>query len=522
VRWVLSALLIAASGALLFANLGHYAFWDDEADTAIYAHGIWETGDTSAVVGKNICAYRFGGLLVDLKNRSTPPGQYLVVAPFYGLTGFDTFWLRFPMALCGLACVLIVVRWLWRAEASLAFWLVFSVALLGNVSFFLYLRQCRYYALTMLASLVIVYLYLNFRGWRSLVGILLASMVLLASQYLNYFALYAGLAVDYFLWQRKVRPVNLKQACALFLPQIVLAIPLIYLWNPFGKAAFFDKPGGNWLIDRFVLLAWHLRELHGCEIASAFILIAGFVVAWRRHDVWLLRGLTAIGAYVLATVLATPQSIRMTNMADIRYLAPLILLCVWATARSTLDLTRGRIALALPLAGVACLTTVLFFPWFPWIWRSTLWEFVGELRDQRPTSIGVTADWINQHVPSGSSVCVVDGFHAYPLMLRAPDVYYAWQLQWPPEPQFRGMSAINFLGQVPVDYFIAFGPGRKNAEAFMKSMSPSAGHYELETTLDIDADDHIRPEMYSHLFKPVDNLDTKNEAVYIYRRVPLS
>ena len=75
-------------------------------------------------------------------------------------------------------------------------------------------------------------------------------------------------------------------------------------------------------------------------------------------------GLTGLGVYVLATVLVSPQSVRMTNMADIRYLSPLILLCVWATTRSIVDLCRGRIAVAVPLAGLACLTTVLFFPWF--------------------------------------------------------------------------------------------------------------------------------------------------------------
>ena len=90
-----------------------------------------------------------------------------------------------------------------------------------------------------------------------------------------------------------------------------------------------------------------------------------------------------------------------------------------------------------------------------------MWEFVGELRDQRPTSISVVADWINTHVPPGSSVCVVDSFHAYPLMIRATNVIYAWQLKWPPEPQFMGMSKILFFGELPVDYFIAFGPGRK-------------------------------------------------------------
>ena len=122
------------------------------------------------------------------------------------------------------------------------------------------------------------------------------------------------------------------------------------------------------------------------------------------------------------------------------------------------------------------------------------------------------ADWINAHIPPGSSVCVTDSFHAYPLMIRAPEVIYGWQLLWPPEPQFVGLPKIYFLGELPVDYFIGFGPGRKNAEAFMASMSPSAGHYEFETTIEVDADDHIRPEMYSHLFKMDANFDKRDEA----------
>ena len=161
--------------------------------------------------------------------------------------------------------------------------------------------------------------------------------------------------------------MSFKQACCVFSAADrsgnSAGLHLESLW----QSSFLDKPGGNWLLDQIVLLAWNLRELHGCEFASAFVLLAGLVVAWRRHDMWLLRGLTAMGVYVLATVLVSPQSVRMTNMADIRYLSPLILLCVWATTRSIVDLSRGRIAVAVPLAGVACLTTVLFFPWFPWI-----------------------------------------------------------------------------------------------------------------------------------------------------------
>ena len=40
--------MIAGSTVLLFARLGHYALWTDEASTAITAAGVWRTGDTTA------------------------------------------------------------------------------------------------------------------------------------------------------------------------------------------------------------------------------------------------------------------------------------------------------------------------------------------------------------------------------------------------------------------------------------------------------------------------------------------
>ena len=95
-----------------------------------------------------------------------------------------------------------------------------------------------------------------------------------------------------------------------------------------------------------ILLAWNFRDVHGCEYASAFVLLVGLVIAWRRRGHMWLRGLTALGVYVLATVLASPQSVRLTNMADVRYLSPLILLCVWATTRSIVDSAAGGLLLA--------------------------------------------------------------------------------------------------------------------------------------------------------------------------------
>ncbi len=95
-----------------------------------------------------------------------------------------------------------MLYWLVRGQASVLFFVVMGLGILGNVSFFLYCRQCRYYALVMLLTALIVYLYLNWKGsWSKLTAMMLASLALLASHYMAFGALYAALAVDYFVFR---------------------------------------------------------------------------------------------------------------------------------------------------------------------------------------------------------------------------------------------------------------------------------------------------------------------------------
>src|SRR5689334_533651 len=74
--------VLAIEAVLLFAGLGHYALWDDEANTALSAKAVLRTGDTSARVDDhNVLAYRGGAELRDLKLRYVPPLQAYVAAP---------------------------------------------------------------------------------------------------------------------------------------------------------------------------------------------------------------------------------------------------------------------------------------------------------------------------------------------------------------------------------------------------------------------------------------------------------
>jgi hypothetical protein len=158
--------VLAASAFLLFYNLGAYRLWDDEAEEAILAEQVWRTGDTSALVDDNIIAYNQGAQLRNLHDRANSPLPFYFLAPFLGGKATGALRPRLPFAACGLVFIGLLLVWLWKAEADRTAWLVFGMAILGNVPLFLYFRQARYFGITLLCSLVVGYLYLRWNGSR--------------------------------------------------------------------------------------------------------------------------------------------------------------------------------------------------------------------------------------------------------------------------------------------------------------------------------------------------------------------
>src|SRR3954468_7409855 len=107
---IIAGLTLALAALLLFARLGHYALWDDEAYTALAAEGILRSGDTSAVLDHNIVAFRHGILPNDkLKDRFQPPLPAYVTAPFIAMFNHTAFAARLPTAMSGVATVALML-----------------------------------------------------------------------------------------------------------------------------------------------------------------------------------------------------------------------------------------------------------------------------------------------------------------------------------------------------------------------------------------------------------------------------
>lgn len=529
-------MLIAGSGlilaaVLLFARLGAVPLWDDEATTALFAQSVWQNGDTDARVGHNIVAYQSGVELRDGKNRVIPPLPFYLAAPFVGNAPGSALAARLPFALCGLVTVAVIMLWLWRAGVCRGTWLAMIGGLLCNVSFLLYSRQCRYYAPVILLSVLAAYCYqFRERGRPYLIGLAAAGVLLLSANYLCYAGVMVCLAVDYLVWGRKARPYPPGEVVLFLLIQVLLGGMIVAVYNPLG-VDIWNVPRGPWLVEKLTLFAWHWRDLNSNEFGAALLIVMAAVLGFAKGDLQARRAVTALTVYIAVITVLTPQPLRLLSVSFVRYLVPVIPLCVWIAVICVRYTAERRYGLAVILAGVAFGTNLLHGG--PLVGtdartvfssviaegkiRSTIASYVGELMNPLPSAYGDTAHWIRRHVRQGQSVWVTPGYAAYPLMYHAPQALYAWQLDRNFD-QLRGLPAIHFAGQGAPDYIIAFGPYRPQAQATITGLKTRGVSYEEAGMIDRYWYDLNRPELFWHAFEEVREFSRENQAVYLYRK----
>ena len=518
---------------LLFFHLGHYALWDDEAICALFGKTLFSAGDTSALLDHNIIAFNNGRELEALHQRYVPPLQFYLVAPFAGLSDSSALAVRFPFALCGLLTVALILYWLWQANAPLRTWLLMSAGLMGNVSFVLFSRQCRYYAPMMLATVLLAYLYLTReRNGKNIWLLAAASLLLLASNYLCYLAVICSGVVHYLIWGRKDQPFSRPAGLIFAATQIVIGGIIVSFYNPLGKNVW-DYSGRTWFSERLTLFFWNLRDLNACELGSGLLIAVAPLIYIFKKDRRLIEAPVVILTYILTVALFSPQPVEQLSLAFVRYLCPLIPLCIF-TAVLVLQALTDRIPwLAFPLALLFFMTNIPYGGGrvhaadgtaFSHViqqgrWRSTILEFLRELCTQRIGPYRMAADWINRNVGEGESILVVPGYAVYPLIFHAPRAVYAWQLAGDESGhQFQSLPDIHFRGRCLPDYIIAFGPSVVEVSGLLETGDNQEIRYNVVEHLNIYWSDLIRPELAWHSFHPVQDYDPDTEAVFIYKK----
>ena len=532
-RWpvAIAIMVVVAAGALLFARLGHYPLWDDEATTAMFGRNVLKTGDTSARVGHNLIAYRGGRELVDLKMRYLPPMQYYAVAGGAALFGETNFAARAPFAIAGLLTFAVVAAWLLRARVGALTWAGMSMALLCNVSLLLYSRQCRYYGLAIFLSVWAAYLYFHRDGTRrNLALTAVAALALLCANYLSFAALCAVMGADYLLFGRKERRLRWSDWAVLVIPVALLGTPVVWAFNPLGKGIV-QVDDVAWLAKRATLLWWNLRDLNACEFGVGILMAVAPILAIVWRDRGLGRACISGAAYVLAIVALSPQPVSVTRVADVRYLIAVIPLCAFIGVRVICLASGRRWWVAIPLMLICFGSNLAHGTWIGGVARSSgsrppgvrcrIAQYVGEIIEPQRSAFGETADWINTNVPERATVWVMPGYMLYPLMLYAPHPLYGYQLREPVEEQFASLPDldVHVIGRTPPHYAICFGPqGLAEWRGNEPGLARLGARYEQAATIDVLWAATTRPELFAHEFRTATEFNAELEAVFVFKR----
>ncbi len=529
---IISFLVIILSSLFLFYNLGHYALWDDEAETALFAKSIWQTGDMNAIIDHNIVAYNEGKGLTKLHMRYIPPLQSYIAAPFTTIINHSNFWLRFPFAFCGLLSIILILFWLYKSKSSQLTWLLTSIGLLGNVSFFLFFRQCRYYGPTILFSLIILFLY-TYRNnhKKTIITFSLISFLLFTSNYLCFLATFICLSLDYLFWGRKTKPLKTSIFIGFLLPLIFSCGIILFFHNPLIKNMW-GINSGSWILNKLTLFAWNFRDLNSCEFGvGLLILLSPFLYLFKK-DINLIRCPVAIVIYCISIALFSPQPNWLLKVANVRYLMALIPLCIFTSVLVIKNITNNKILLSVILAIIAFCTNMLNGG--PFVgkdkdtnfskiierqpYRSSILEFTAELIHPHSSSYEIVSSWIKDNIDLKETIWVNPQFATYPLMHYAPKPIYGWQLNIK-KGQFKELPDIYFKNKIQPDYIIAFGPNTYKVKNYIQKMKTKNISYKRIKKINNYWYDLTRPELFWHSFEEINNFSLENESISIFKRI---
>jgi hypothetical protein len=515
-----TSIMLIMAAVLLFTHVGHYALWDDEANTALIAQGICQTGDTSALVGHNVVAYEGGWELKHLRERYIPPLPAYLTALSFSLLGPTTLAARLPFALCGLGFFALAGLWLYRDSTDPWTWGLTTFALLTNVSLILYFRQCRYYGVTLLGTALLAYLYLHWtQGRRQQLLLFVAALALLGSNYISFGAAACCVGIDWCIWGH--REVRLKAANALVLAGAIAVAAALLLWifNPFATA----PPDAAAHQPRKLLQAWwNIRDMSVNEFCIVPLIMLVPIIAVLRRDLWLLRGGVALLVYFAAVDLVEPHH-GAFPAAEVRYLAPIIPLCCVLEVRALLLAMKCRPALAtlvaVPILGTNILSggTMFHSGVVTTPLRSTFLCYLRELKTPPPDPYRAVSGWINTNLPPDASILVLPQYATYPLMFHSPQEVYAWQLNYPPSSQFKSFPKINFNGLAAPRYILIFGRDGLAKFRPIRLIDGTLVHYVQLKSLPIIGKDLFRPELFSRIFAPID-FDVERDGVFVFRK----
>jgi 4-amino-4-deoxy-L-arabinose transferase-like glycosyltransferase len=389
-HWPLVAAAMIAL-ALVLTNLGKDHFWADEGDTAVLAANIVKTGLPKAWDGITFIDSDKGARLNHaLVMVSSPWLQYYVAAATFFMFGENTFAARLPFALAGWLTVIFAYRLVLRTTSSRTAAFCAASILICSVQFLLYCRQCRYYALSMLLTALLIEIFGQLKSPRQCVFFAIAAILLFHTHPIGFVPVIAlgilTLVHPKFHDQRRWFWIATPVVALFTLPWLVLA-----------RTGYAESMGGVQSVSQFfgrvlqfLIECASVTPLLGVLILVAIYFVQTFRRPQKRTGSGPSRAARAVSesgigllVFIFVTLLLYAFAVAATQSADslwrigIRYTTPVIPLIAIASGILIAGISQSRTSLSI----VILLTFVFtkFAQLTPWIfWGKSVTSFDGK------------------------------------------------------------------------------------------------------------------------------------------------
>jgi len=398
-RHMVVLVLGLGSAVLILTNLRHSMLWADEAQTALLSRMVLEHGVPLGTDGRNFFSHEqgaeYGPAYVWRWHTWLP---FYILAAFFGTFGESTFVARLPFALCGVATVLASYRLaesVWRERRAA---LAAGGLLALSVPFLILTRQCRYYSMGALFTVLVLLTYWQFmeRHRFAGAGLIGALLLLFHTQYIYTVPVAAALVLHALLWHRN----RLRALIVLLLAVGLLCLPWV-MWlstmqysRQYGHKVF-DLLRASRNLKAFLMqldthmLPWFVLEIpvillvvHVCRGTAAKCFDPGL---WRGLSLLLL----AICANLALLALLAPETF-------FRYLAPIVPLVTVLGGRIVTAVGRWHWSLAVLLV---CLL----------IGRGPLLDYAYELTHDFNGPVEGITSYLNAHAKERDVVAITYG-----------------------------------------------------------------------------------------------------------------
>ena len=160
-----SLCVFLVSAYLCLVNLNYAALWYDEAAVALLGKNLLEQGDIVGWDGRNLVGGPKGRTLNEELRDVAPPLQFVLTAAGFAVLGFNDTGARIIHALAGILALgvfYLILHQHLSDSPRLTFFIFLFAA--WSAQFLMWVRQARYYSVTVLCMMAGLYLYIGTAG----------------------------------------------------------------------------------------------------------------------------------------------------------------------------------------------------------------------------------------------------------------------------------------------------------------------------------------------------------------------